>query len=297
MIDRIPVLLDTDIGSDIDDAVAVAYLLAEPRCELLGVTTVTGDVAKRAALVQVLCDAAGRPAIPIHCGAASVLLDGPGQPHVPQYEAIKDLPHRLDRPPGTAIEFLRRTIRERPGEVTLLSIGPLTNVALLFALDPEVPGLLRSWVSMAGSFGGAIGRPGEWNSRCDPLATAIAFRNQPVRRVHIGLDVTLQCRLPAAEVRQRFNGPLLGLVAKMAELWFADRQEIVFHDPLAAIAIFHEQLVGTRRGRVAADAMTGATSFSEAPDGSHEVAVSVDTDAVFEAFFAPFGESRPQEGS
>jgi purine nucleosidase len=270
--------------------------LAEPRCELLGVTTVTGDVAKRAALVQVLCEAAGRTAIPIHCGAASVLLDGPGQPHVPQYEAIRNLPHRLDRPAGTAIEFLRRTIRERPGEVTLLSIGPLTNVALLFALDPEVPGLLRSWVSMAGSFGGAIGRPGEWNSRCDPLATAIAFRNQPVRRVHIGLDVTLQCRLPAAEVRRRFDGPLLGLVAKLAEVWFAERQEIVFHDPLAAVAVFHEEVINTRRGMVTVETTTGATSFRAAPDGVDEVAFAVDTDAFFDAFFAPFGQWMPRQG-
>jgi purine nucleosidase len=291
VIERIPVLLDTDIGSDIDDAVALAYLLAEPRCELLGITTVTGDVAKRAALAQVLCDAAGRPEIPIHCGAASVLLGGPGQSHVPQYEAIKDLP-RIDYPPATGVEFLRQTIRERPREVTLLSIGPLTNVALLFAIDSEIPGLLRSWVSMAGSFGGAPGRPHEWNTRCDPLATAIAFRHHPARHVHIGLDVTLQCRLSASEVRRRFDGHLLGLVARMAEVWFAERQEIVFHDPLAAVAVFHEQLIGTKRGEVTVDATTGATLFTETPDSPDEVAFAVDTDAFFEAFFASLGLSK-----
>jgi inosine-uridine nucleoside N-ribohydrolase len=120
MADQIPVLFDTDIGSDIDDAVALAYLLAEPRCDLLGVTTVTGDVAKRAALVQLLCEAAGRPDIRIHCGASAVLLDGPGQPEVPQYETVQHLAHPTDWPQGTAVDFLRQTIRERPGEITLL---------------------------------------------------------------------------------------------------------------------------------------------------------------------------------
>ncbi len=90
MADRIPIILDTDIGSDIDDAVALAYLLRNPRCELAGVTTVTGDVAQRAACAQVLCDAVGRGDVPIHCGARNVMVMGPGQPACPQYAAIAD---------------------------------------------------------------------------------------------------------------------------------------------------------------------------------------------------------------
>src|SRR5881397_3451936 len=152
MSDRVLLLLDTDIGSDIDDAVCLAYLLRQPRCELLGVTTVTGEVAERAALCEVICRAAGREEIPIHAGASSVLLLGPGQPRVPQYEAIRERPHRRDYEPGAAVEFLRRTIRRRPGEITLLAIGPFTNVALLFATDPEIPSLLKELVIMGGVY-------------------------------------------------------------------------------------------------------------------------------------------------
>jgi purine nucleosidase len=250
MADTIPLLLDTDIGSDIDDALALAYLLRQPNCDLLGITTVTGDVSKRAALCQILCKAAGREAIPIHAGASRVLLMGPGQPDVPHYEAVKHRPHSLDWPAATAVEFMRRTIRSRPGEVTLLSIGPLTNVALLFATDPEVAGLLKGWVSMAGAFGSRGGRDSEWNSACDPLATSIAFAVEGVEHRHIPLDVTLQCSISAADVRETFKGELLSAVLEMAEVWFENREHIVLHDPLAAMTIFRPDLCEYRRGKL-----------------------------------------------
>lgn len=247
MTERIPILFDTDIGSDIDDAVALAYLLREPRCELVGVTTVTGDTAKRSALVEIVRRAAGRDDVPVHRGAERVLLHGPGQPDVPQYDAVASRPHTLDRPPDTAVAFLRDTIRARPGEITLLTVGPLTNVALLFSLDPEIPSLLGGFVSMAGWFNNH--KP-EWNATVDPLATAIAFRHPGPGHLSVGLDVTLQCRLPADDVRSRFTVPPLDVVAEMAEVWFARRSHITFHDPLAAVAVFEPDLLKTATGHV-----------------------------------------------
>jgi purine nucleosidase len=287
MPDRIPVILDTDIGSDIDDAFALAYLLRQPRCELLGVTTVSGAVEQRAALAQVLCRAAGREDVPVHCGARTPLLYGPGQPEAPQYQAIREMEHRLDWPEATALAFLRRTVRARPGEVVLLSIGPLTNVALLLALDPEAGGLLRAWVSMAGQFANPEGES-EWNSRCDPLATAIAFRSAVPRHVHVGLDVTRSCRLPAEAVRARLKGTLLELVSRMAEVWLQKREEIVFHDPLAAALLFRPDLCESRRGRVHVDEASGAMRFDAGAPGWDEVAVSVDATAFFDEYFSVF---------
>ena len=84
---RVAILLDTDIGSDIDDAVALAYLLSHPAAELVGVTTVSGDTEARAACVAALCNVVDAK-IPIHAGLSGPLVDGPGQPAVPQYEAI-----------------------------------------------------------------------------------------------------------------------------------------------------------------------------------------------------------------
>lgn len=293
MAQRIPVLLDTDIGNDIDDAVALAYLLKQPRCELVGITTVTGAVNERSALADAVCRAAGRTDVPVHSGAGPVLLHGPGQPTVHQYGVLKGRPHRSDWPPNTAIEFMRKTIRKRPGEITLLSIGPLTNVALLFATDPEVPGMLKDFVSMAGVFYDNP-NPREWNCLVDPVATAMAFAHPFPRQVLIGLDVTMQCRMPMEEVRRRFTKPPLDFVATMAEVWFkGERKEITYHDPLAAAVVFKPELCGFEEGEVEVDPgpgpNEGRTKFTAKPGGRHRPARKVDPAAFFEEYFSVFG--------
>lgn len=290
MAEQIPVLLDTDIGSDIDDAVALAYLLREPRCELLGATTVTGDVQKRAALVEIVCDAAGRPHVPIHCGRRNVLVNGPGQPNVPHYAAVEQRHHHLHREESSAVEFLRRTIRSRPGEIVLLTIGPFSNVAALFALDPEIPFLLREVVSMGGSFF----EPGrrEWNALVDPVATSIVYSTPRKAHRSIGLDVTLQCRMSAAEVRRRFDREPLLTVRAMAETWFESVPEITFHDPLTAALIFHPDICTYRSGRVhvdlSEDAEKGGLTRLEEGEGPDRVADAVSPEAFFDSYFEVF---------
>ena len=289
------VILDTDIGSDIDDAVCLAYLLRQRRCELVGVATVTGNVAQRAALAEIICRAAGREDVPIHAGASDVLLYGPGQPNVPQYEAVADRPHRKDWPVNTAVEFMRDAIRSRPGEIPLLTIGPLTNIALLYAMDPEIPSLLREVVHMCGVFTAGNGHgPGamEWNALVDPIATAMVYATRPPRSTSIGLEVTTKCRLEADECRRRFKelGGPLEIVADMAEIWFHGRPEITFHDPLAGATIFEPDLCAYSEGRVDVhiqEPLAGLTRFSPGADGApHRIAVAVDPARFFEHYFA-----------
>src|SRR3982751_448710 len=103
------VLLDTDIGSDIDDAVCLAYLLAQPACELLGVTTVSGESVERAKLASALCKAAGK-STPIYPGSERPLLSAQRQPRCPQSAALERWPHETQFPESEAVEFMRRTI-------------------------------------------------------------------------------------------------------------------------------------------------------------------------------------------
>src|SRR5688500_2376548 len=102
MSDTVPLLFDTDIGSDIDDALALAYLLREPRCELLGITTVTGEPEERARMADAVCRAAGRVDVPIHAGAGVPFLVPQKQPEAPQKRALAQWPHRERFPAGSA---------------------------------------------------------------------------------------------------------------------------------------------------------------------------------------------------
>jgi inosine-uridine nucleoside N-ribohydrolase len=225
----------------------------------------------------------------------------PRQVTASQATALAKWPHANAFPRGQAIPFLRDTIRRHPGEVTLLAIGPLTNVALLFATDPELPGLLKRLVLMAGKFSGRTpsGPPceyAEWNAMLDPHATAIVYHHRVAVHRSIGLDVTLQVTLPAAEVRQRFTHPLLRPVLDFAEVWFQWAKEITFHDPLAAATIFADDLCTFTPGEVSVELtsprLLGMTHWTtETATPRHEVATAVDPKRFLAHYFGVFGQA------
>jgi purine nucleosidase len=302
-LEREPLLFDTDIGSDIDDAVALAYLLCEPRCELLGITTVSGEPIERARLADAVCRAAGRTDIPIHSGCERPLLVDQGQVFAPQKSVLSRWRHRDEFAPATAVPFLQETIRARPGEITLLAVGPFTNLGLLFAMDPEIPKLLKRLVIMGGVYLPNT-RQVEWNASLDPHATALVFGAELQDLTAFGLDVTLKCRMPAEECRRRLRGGVLDLVADMAEVWFdhepkpgqtdfVPRPDIVFHDPLAAVAVFEPDLCRYERGWVEVDTLSpwvgGMTHFNTAPSAPRQIAVDVDVERFFDRYFGVVG--------
>ena len=289
----VKVILDTDIGSDIDDAVCLAYLLAQPECELLGITTVTGEADKRAMLASALCKVAGKD-IPIFPGCEEPLLVPQWQKQAPQAEALGKWEHDEEFPQGQAIEFLRRTIHEHPGEVVLLTIGPLTNIGLLFRIDGEIPSLLKGLVMMCGVFTNRVAGvgPREWNALGDAHATAIVYG--ATTRVHrsIGLDVTSRVSMGAEEVRERFRSELHRPVLDFAEVWLRDRDRIVFHDPLAAATIFDDQVCVFEKGTVevelTSERLKGMTHWKPGGAERHEVALEVDSERFFEHYFSVF---------
>lgn len=285
------VLLDTDIGNDIDDAICLAYLLSQKDCELLGITTVTGEPEKRGMLASALCKAAGKE-VPIFPGAASPLLISQRQSTALQAVALDKWEHETDFPEGYAIEFMRKTIRENPHEITLLAIGPLTNVALLFAVDPQIPFLLKELVMMNGVFRQWPRGPfPEWNASCDPHAAAtIAKRSVPSQR-WIGLDVTMQVAMAIDDFNGRFRGGLLDVVRDFANVWFRHSDRVVFHDPLASACIFDETVCVFEEGFIDVELMSerlmGMTYWT--PDKANsrcKVAVDVNPERFFEHFFS-----------
>ncbi len=293
---RRKVLFDTDIGSDIDDAVALAYLLRQPHCELLGITTVTGDSQGRAALAASLCDLAGVE-VPIYPGEEQPLKIEQMQPEAPQTRRLEG--PRREFPENSAIEFLADTIRANPGEVTLLAVGPLTNIALLFTRYPDVPALLDSLVWMGGKYSDypTPWGPTEWNAIVDPDAAYQVLSSPEIRTTCFGLDITWRLSMTPAKVAERFRGdPLLERVLDWSAVWFEERELLHFHDPLAAVSIFDPTVATHRRGLIDVDLEPGdhrgVTRFSPIPGSDIRVASGVDPDAFFSAYFSVFATRR-----
>ncbi len=290
----VKILLDTDIGSDIDDAVCLAYLLANTKCELLGITTVTSEPVKRAKIASVLCKIADKD-IPIFPGSANPLLIPQLQTSAKQAGTLKKWEHKKNFSEGEAIEFLRSTIRKYPGEIILLTIGPLTNIGLLFGSDPEIPSLLKGLYSMAGNFlrkNKNLPKI-EWNAMGDYHATSIVYNSKIKIHRSFGLDVTSQVIMKKNEFKEKFsNHDLFKPVLDFSKAWFQEWDGVTFHDPLAAVAIFDKNICSYEKGIVEIELEKkkgrGLTKWTADSKGKHEIAVNVNPAIFFENYFSVF---------
>src|SRR5687768_10697814 len=134
---RVPVLLDTDIGTDIDDAYALAQVLHSPELKLLGVTTVSGDAVARARLAAKLLAVAGRAEVPVYAGTSTATQ------YIKQVEWAAGFNSPALHESG-GVAFLREQINARPGEITLVAVGELTNVAALLDSEPGIGAKIKA---------------------------------------------------------------------------------------------------------------------------------------------------------
>jgi inosine-uridine nucleoside N-ribohydrolase len=139
------VIIDTDIGDDIDDAFAIALALRSPELQILGITTTFGDTAERAKLLDRFLAEVGRSDIPVAAGVPS-----PAKTPFTQ-RAYADNNRFAKASHGDAVEFLLEQIRRYPGEITLIAIGPLMNVGAAIDKDAQTFGKLKRVVAMGGS--------------------------------------------------------------------------------------------------------------------------------------------------
>jgi inosine-uridine nucleoside N-ribohydrolase len=165
------VIFDTDIGDDIDDAYALALLLRSPEVQVAGVTTAFEDTHLRARLVTRFLNAAGRGDIPVYEGPKTA-----GKSHFTQGRWAEGSP---DRSYPDAIEFVLDMIRRNPGQITLVTVAPLTNVGVLIRKDPATFRKLKRVVLMGGSvalgYGGKKEPEVEWNILNDVAAAKALF--------------------------------------------------------------------------------------------------------------------------
>lgn len=276
------ILLDTDIGGDIDDAVCLAYLLREPRCRLLGITTVCGEPEKRAAIADAICRAAGKR-VPIVAGLALPLQPIPVYPTPEGAAQLARWPHGTYQR-GDAPAFLYRKIKENPHEVVLLGIGNMTNIATLFRAHPDAPGLLKGLYVMNGYFGREpLADPScNWNAWADPLSSQIAFAASVATHRAFPLEVTdaLNIEAKRAFARMPARDDLMKAVLDFGGAWLKSAGKLTLHDPLAAVAVFYPRLCGFERGTVRVETARacnmGGTRFFPDPAGNVEIARTAD---------------------
>jgi purine nucleosidase len=165
------IIIDSDIGDDIDDAFAVALALQSPEFQILGISTTFGDTELRAKLLDRMLGETGRAEIPVVVGPASgANKNGFTQRRYSEGGRFAKASH------GAAVEFILEQIRKYPGEITLVAIGPLVNVGALIDKDAATFGKLRRVVLMGGSVEKRYGDGGfgplrepepEWNIKND----------------------------------------------------------------------------------------------------------------------------------
>lgn len=237
-----PVIFDTDIGTDVDDILALAVLAKSPELELIGVTTVYGDTPLRAKITRVTCDLLGCTETPVLIGEKETLTgrqiswaghEGYGVPNLDKAE-VSTTP--------SAVDYLLEAANRVAGELEVLATGPLTNIATAIRKDAATFSKIKHLYLMGGAYW--LDRP-EHNIKCDPEAAKIVFESG-IPITAIGLDVTLRVLLEADDVHQIAQlgngvGPLL---EDQILRWWELRNITANHphDPLAALSMVRPDL-------------------------------------------------------
>lgn len=276
------VLLDTDIGGDIDDAICLAYLLKEPQCQLLGITTVCGEPERRASVADAICKTAGID-IPIVAGLDTTLQPVPIYPTPDGACALEHWEHDIfDK--GDAPAFMYQKIKENPQEVVLIGIGNMTNIATLFRDYPDASSLLKGLYVMNGYFGTELlPEPWyNWNSWADPLASKIVFNSSVAAHKAIPLEVTDMLTIEAEKAGTLLSADtdLMKAVFDFGDSWLESAGKLTLHDPLAAVSVFHPDICRYEKGFVHVEtneeSNMGGTTFLADLSGNVEIARNVD---------------------
>jgi inosine-uridine nucleoside N-ribohydrolase len=214
-----PVIFDTDIGTDIDDAYALAVLIHRPELRLLGVTTVSSDAVARARLAAKLLATAGDKwaSTPVYAGTSTAT----------QYMKQVDWAAGFTSPSlhtTGAVEFMRHEINTHPGEITIIAVGELTNVAALLDVEPGIAKKIRAISLMGGSIyrGYAAGSKPEpeWNIKSNARAARTVFTSG-VPLLVAPLDSTADLKMtPEMRVEVFARGlPLNDALAALNSIW------------------------------------------------------------------------------
>ncbi|MGD9480053.1 nucleoside hydrolase [Shinella sp. G-2] len=298
------IIIDTDPGQD--DAAAIMLALGSPELDILGITTVAGNVplSRTSTNARIILEFCARPEVKVFAGADKPVarplvtaehvhgktgLDGPDL-HEPQMPLQAQL----------AVDFIIETLKREPaGTVTLCTLGPLTNIALALEKAPEIAGRVRELVMMGGGFfeGGNITPAAEFNIYVDPEAAAAVFRSG-IPIVMMPLDVThkvLTLKSRVARLREIGSRPATALVQMLD---FFERFDVEkygsdggpLHDPTVIAYLLKPELFSGRDCNVEVETASPLTvgmtvvDWWQVTGRKHNARVMKDVDA--DGFFA-----------
>ena len=296
----LPIILDTDVGDDIDDAYALAFICRSPEFDLRAVTTVYGHTQERARLAASIMQRAGHAPVPVACGASGGLtvahtrgaerrlnFDGFNQRHIGL--PADELPPVDQR---TAAQLIIDTVRAQPGEVVPVAIGALTNIALALVLDPELAEMIPRIVIMACEF--EEGFP-EWNIVCDPIAAEIVLNSGvPIAITPwiIGSRGTLSTE--QLERVMTSTTPLGQVIASCTQAWIDDHpgERPHLYDPLAVLGIIRPDLFTWKQGSVEiathahGEQQVGMSTFIEDEASPHRIMTDLQVQPALDEIIA-----------
>ncbi|KAG7573814.1 Ribonucleoside hydrolase-like [Arabidopsis suecica] len=261
---REKLIIDTDPG--IDDSMAIMMAFQTPELEILGLTTVFGNVSTQDATrnALLLCEIAGFPDVPVAEGSSEPLKGG--IPRVADFVHGKNGLGDVSLPPPSrkkceksAAEFLDEKVSEYPGEVTILALGPLTNLALAIKRDSSFASKVKKIVILGGAFFslGNVNPAAEANIYGDPEAADVVFTSGADITV-VGINITTQLKLSDDDLLElsNCNGKHSKLISDMCKFyrdWHVKSDGVYgvyLHDPVSFVAVVRPDLFTYKKGIV-----------------------------------------------
>ena len=298
------VILDTDIGDDIDDSFALLLLLESHKFNCLGVTTVFRNSLKRAKMAKQLIRSLGYD-IKVYRGIDDPLkqnidhliskeikekekYDEDGKYIFPQYDKSMENEKVEDE---NAVDFIIRMIHTYPHEVTLIPIGPLTNIASAIKKDPTIVPLIKE-IRLMGA--GLNLNFVERNIFCDPDAAKIVFSSNINKIVAVTINVTSLTSLTEEEVNclKNNNSKAIKLVYEAMMKWFKHYEfsSPVMHDPLTVASLIDESIINTQLCHLDVDlSKDGYTFINDNCPNNVYVSTSLNKDKFFKLFKETLG--------
>jgi len=268
------IIIDTDIGTYYDDAFAVLLACRSPELELLAVTTNYGDTELRSKIARKVLDVAGRHDVPVYSGVGRPLQGYALMFGFEGQNIISASDNDLKANDGHAVDFIVRSIMDNPGEVTVVTLGAVSNLAMAFVKEPAIAKNMRELIIMGGVLVPIVDAKGvrrspveEYNLNNDPMAAQIVFSSgMPITLCPI--DVTLKVPLRADQVDhiKGSTDPVARLVSAILDVW-PPQEHLIYlsvgiptehtglwlHDPLTVALAFDRTFCEITRLHVSAE--------------------------------------------